>query len=231
MRSSSDVSGFAVFFLEMEIFGLVEISGQSTFSNGPSQMCEVQIKKQGPKEEEQKRKGQTEGEQKNCTYFGSYLISDRLSALRSIVRRIESVSDSLWTNVVFKWLRFDSSNARNASCVKTGVGFVSSTADGNSWLTAEFGFNALRNNVDCFFTTSVSVSGSASLWHFSLTLASPSQPSRSSSINSLALSLLLLLAPSMKRTERFDVSSSEVTLDVFSSLYKTRNWFVSEILW
>lgn len=153
------------------------------------------------------------------TYFGSYLISDRRSAFRSIVRRIVSVSESLWTMFGFNWLRFDSSKARNASCVNACVCcvFVFRTADGNSWRTAEFGLNELWNNVECFFTVSVSdVSVSVTLT--ALPFGSPlfDSPSHTSWSISVVCSLPL---PSMKRTERFEVSSSDVALDVVSSLW------------
>lgn len=84
-------------------------------------------------------------------YFGSYLISDLLSAFRSMVRRMLSVSESLCTIVAFRCVRFDSSNARNASCVNgvDGGGTAAcSTAVGNNCRTAEFGRSALWKSVD-----------------------------------------------------------------------------------
>lgn len=92
-------------------------------------------------------------------YFGSYLIRDRLSAFRSMVRRMLSVSESLCTIVAFRWVRFDSSNARNASCVNgavVGGAAACNTAAGNNCRTAEFGLSALWKSVDCFLTEAVS---------------------------------------------------------------------------
>lgn len=151
-------------------------------------------------------------------------MSDRRSAFRSIVRRMVSVSESLCTMLGFNWLRFDSSNARNASCVNVCAGgaFVFKTAVGNNWRTAEFGLNELWNSIECFFNVSVSVSVSVALLTLPFcSLPIIDSPSHTSWSNSVELSLLLELVPSIKRTERFDVSSSDAALDVVSSLW---NW-------
>lgn len=72
MRSSSDVSGFCAFFL----FELKSIEIYERFAKILANESN-HIKRS------------------NATYFGSYLMSDRRSAFRSIVRRMVSVSESL----------------------------------------------------------------------------------------------------------------------------------------
>lgn len=150
-------------------------------------------------------------------YFGSYLIRDRRSAFRSMVRRMLSVSESLCTIVAFRWVRFDSSNARNASCVNgavVGGAAACSTAVGNNCRTAEFGLSALWKSVDCFLTEVVSDTSPSSSAVRSC-CAWPSHISRSVLISTSVLFAFPLA--SIKRTDRFELSSSDVTFEVLSS--------------
>lgn len=134
----------------------------------------------------------------------THLINDRRKILRSMLRLMVSVSPQPGRFGTKQPARLDSSNARNASEVSTGVWWATL---GNNWRTAELGRNALLNNVECFL-----IGMSSFIW-FSPSAASPVVwPSPSPAKSSVT-----------KRTERFVVppSSSDVVL-FWSSDWKIR---------
>lgn len=142
---------------------------------------------------------------------------DRRNAFRSRVLRMVSVSESLCTTGAEICERFASSNAISASWVSAEAGAAWCTAVGNNWRTAELGRNALWKMLECFFN------GIASdAWHVASShcfcLSSPSQESRSCSVWPISSSLTL----SVKRTDRLDVSSSDVMFEVSSHWKQTK---------